>query len=331
LSRVARPSGPSDRPADSLVEAWLDQYVPDLAGPEHAQMIREAVRRACPGTVGAAGTMAGSVSGYVMWAQDTGLPVTHRVLFDPETIDRYVAVAMGTLGYGPATRMSAHSQLYAVAGASGYPVPATGHRYRSARPGSRPYTGSETDGLVVWADAQRSPRTRHALLAVLGLTLGAGLTARDVAGLLGSDIRRGPHPAAVRVTVRGGDRPRTVPVLTRYADLVEEHALTAGEHWVVRPDKPGDAKLLSDYIHKARPDASLPMLSPARCRATWIRGHLEAGTRLDVLIGAAGHTNVASLYSHVRSASPVDQAPFRDPRRGQGRPAVPVLLQQAPR
>ena len=91
--------------------------------------------------------MAGVVSGYVMWAQDVGLPVTLGRLTNEETIDRYVGVMLGDLGYATATRMGAHSQLRRVAIANNPGAPAAGRAFCAALPQSRPYPESQISDL----------------------------------------------------------------------------------------------------------------------------------------------------------------------------------------
>lgn len=122
-----------------------------------------------------------------------------------------------------------------------------------------------------------------------------------------------------------------MPVLARHADLVDEQALHAGERWIVRPDRSPTVKRISAYIHSQHPDPRLPLLSPSRCRATWIRSHLLAGTRLDVLMAAAGYTTVMDLQPHLKSMPQPGPASLRDPRRGQPSPAVPSLHSAIPR
>ncbi len=310
---------------------WFDAYVPRYAPERYAPLIRDAVRRAAPTTVGAARQAAGMLSGLVMWADETGMDVTPEVLFDQSVIDRYVTRAMVDLGYGPGSRVTAHWRLRVIAEA--HDTAPTGARtrpvYRVPRPGALPYSPADVDGFVVWADAMRNPVNRHALLAMLGATLGAGLRAQEVAVLPGASITAGTPAGPVRVRIRGGTHPRTVTVLDRYADLLREAGCRAGPDWVVRPDRTGTDAVLATVVNKMIRDPRLPAFTLSRCRATWVCGHLTAGTRLDVLVAAGGFEDPNGLKGFMEgvpeTAPDRSVAQLRAPRRGQPQPMLPLL------
>ena len=313
------------------VALWLDAYAPEYAPARYGPLIQDAVRRLEPDTVKAARFAAGVLSGLVMWADEAGLDVTVDALLDREVIDRYVSREMGPLGYAPASRVSAHWQLRSLAAVSGRALPGAGPGgvYRADRPGASPYGPADVDGFLGWAHAMRSPVNRHALLAVLTATLGAGLTRNDLAGLPGTAVTRDARGGCTRVAVRAGARPRTVTVLDRYAFPLLDLARRAGPRWLVRPDLTGTEDLVTVAVNSMRRDARLPMLTASRCRATWVCGHLTAGTRLDVLVDAGGFAGADGLAPFLAAASRVPPARaaglLREPRRGQPTPLVPPL------
>lgn len=319
---------------DASVASWLAAYEPEYAPARFGPLIRESVQRAAPATVVAARLAAGMLSGLVMWADETGLDVTAGVVFDREVIDRYVAHAMGPLGYAPASRVSAHWQLRALALANGAP-PGPGERrvYRVPRPAVEPYSPAEVDGFLAWADAKRNPVHRRALLAVLAGTLGAGLTRLELAALPGVAIT-GAASGTVRVAVRAGAHPRVVTALDRYAGLLLDAGRHAGREWVVRPDMSGTETRVTTAVNTMTRDPRLPVLTVSRCRSTWVCGHLTAGTRLDVLVeagGFAGPEGLAGFLSVLPERAPdLDFGLLRRPRRGQPRPRVPALHPGSP-
>lgn len=315
----------------TALSRWFDEYVPEYAPERYAPLIRQAVRRTGPATLKAARMAAGMLSGLVLWADETGLEVTAEVLFDRDVIDRYVAREMGPLGYAPSSRVSAHWQFRVLALANGSPTPVlgAGQAYRVPRADPRPYTAADVDGFLTWADAMPNPINRHGLLAVLAATLGAGLRSRDLVPLPGTCITSGRPPGTVRVTVSGGTHPRTVTVLDRYAHLLHLVGRAAGARWVVRPDRTGTQPLLTTAVNSMIRDPRLSVLTASRCRATWVCGHLAAGTRLDVLVEAGGFSSTEGLQlflSGIPETTP-DRAValLREPRRGQPRPRVPTL------
>lgn len=307
----------------------MRSYEPLLASPEHAPLIRELVGWFGPKDRAAAKTAAAAVSGLVWWAEQTGRPVDPDALLVPDVVDAYAAQATAL---AENTRENQRSALRRIIRRRPGP---NARRQPKARPRVDPrlaYTPAEVDALLVWASGQPSAKRRHALLAILGLGLGAGLSAGDMRHVTGTDVTTDPATGTVAVTVRRDGQERAVPVLARYEELVAGLARAAGGLWILNPDVPlprdsGDPQAVKRQIVPAQPAADAPPLLAARCRNTWLLHHLAAGTRFDALMQAAGYTDGGRSIARLLPALAPDPAAdaarmLRDATpHGQRRPA----------
>lgn len=235
----------------------LASYVPDLASPEHAPLIRELAALYRPANRTAASKIAGQLSGYVYWCEQQGLDVDRDLLLDPDTIDAYVERGLARMADG--TRTTARTALRRVV---------RGDRGRLDRPVRepadplRPYTRDETDAIIGWAAGQPSEPRRRATLAVACLGLGSGLAAADVREVTGTDVTT-LDDGTVLVDVRG-KRPRRVPVLSRYERALIDCAAVAGPGWIANPsvDPAGreraEVVLQAQFAAAQRPTGSPP-------------------------------------------------------------------------
>ena len=88
-----------------------------------------------------------------------------------------------------------------------------------------PYSPAEIAGYLALADAQPTVPRRMRAAGLVCLGAGAGLTGADLRGVRGSDVAC--RSGGVVVDVRGA-RPRAVPVLARYHDILLASAQFAG-------------------------------------------------------------------------------------------------------
>ncbi len=97
--------------------------------------------------------------------------------------------------------------------------------------------------------------------------------------------------------VTAGPAPRTVPVAARYAGRALDLAREAGAGFVFRPGPAGRAgkNFASIFAQRLARDPSAPALPAGRCRASFICGHLAAGTPLPSLLAIAGIAEAESL------------------------------------
>ena len=276
------PTGPQ---ALESPQARAERWQPRLADHVHAPMLRRLAMAADPADTRQTVDLLTALSGLAFWAAETGLRVEEDTLTDPELIGRYEQVGMP--GSIFPVRRRVREALDKVSEAHrGVPVPPRPPG-AAKRAYAHPYTPDDVDRLVRWAEAQRSNLKRHALLAILGCGLGAGLSRADLKTVTGTDVTSDPD-GTVTIQV-GGKAPRHVIVLRRYETLLLDLARHAGDDWLVAPGlDPDRENPVRWHWEQATPDSRTPDLTLRRARITWQCTHLALGTRLDVLAEAAG-------------------------------------------
>src|ERR1700677_4369748 len=98
---------------------------------------------------------------------------------------------------------------------------------------------------------------------------GAGLIRADLRDVHGTDVTC--RSGGVIVTVRGGARPRTVPVLARYHGRLLAAAASAGTGLICGGTDPGRRNITTPLIRALDGGTGLPRLDTSRLRATWLR------------------------------------------------------------
>lgn len=141
---------------------------------------------------------------------------------------------------------------------------------------------------------------RHDARLYLCLGLGAGLTARQMSRVRGTDIRTDLRAGEGRMTVAVRDAEghvvRTVPVLAPFTPMLAGIARHAGD----APALTGRGQNTSRRVESIRVAFSLRdphnlRPTPWRLRATWILVHLACGTPLPALLAAAGLTTTTAF------------------------------------
>ena len=298
-ARTADPAGAEQRisrfiPGNERVDSTLDliRYLARAAAPVNAQDAAEIL------TV---------LSGHAAYLDTVGTPVTVETLLDPNLVNRWVLHGLAGLTAG--TTANYRSRLARVSAAVNGQPDRPAPLYASDP--VRPYTRGDEDGLVRWA-AGLADSLGPDLLTATGLTLGAGLTAAQVpnvrAGHIRDDGRGGCIVEVVGVEVAWNP----VPVRTRYAQVLLDAA--AGRH----PDaylfgdgtvRRGGRNAISNMVDAAYRQAGgqpvrLERFTPQRARATWIVRHLDAGTRMDLLMRAASVQHLDAFDRYVRYMAP---------------------------
>jgi integrase len=163
-----------------------------------------------------------------------------------------------------------------------------------------PYSPAERAELAALARAQRDPGKRASALAMVVFGIGAGLRPGELAVLRGSDITRAG--GRVMASIGGGPAPRTVPVASRYAGRALELARRAGDDFIFRPGPAdrGYKNFVGGFAGRLAADPDGPRLSMGRCRATFICGHLAAGTPVSLLLAITGIAEAGSLARYAR-------------------------------
>jgi len=232
------------------------------------------------------------LAGLAGFAARRGISPAPGCLLDWDVIEAFCVA--GLAGRASSTRGTYRSVLYQLAA----PVHGKPGCRATPFPGARapaPCSPAERAELAAIARAQRGPAQRAPALAMVVFGIGAGLRPGELPGLRGCHVTRRGGQAVVEVTA--GPAPRTVPVAARYAGRALDLAREAGAGFVFRPgpaDRAGK-NFASIFAPRLARDPSAPALPGGRCRASFICGHLAAGTPLPSLLAIAGIAGAESL------------------------------------
>lgn len=233
---------------------------------------------------------------FVLWCWRTrGTPLVRERIFRPQPVDEFVH--LGMTGYLKGSRATHRAALRIMVEALN---PATAHRGGFPIPRSAPtapYSPSEIAALHSWALTRSTAQRRRDAMILLVLGLGAGLATRELLAVKTGDLDLG----AMSVTV-SASRPRVVPIATPWqASLVRLAGNLQAPGWAFRPGRQGiNPRQVTDFLDRsgARRD-----IRPSRMRATWLLGHLEAGTAPRELLRISGLRNLAALDRITPTAS----------------------------
>jgi len=249
-------------PAPEAV-GYIGSWRPSSVPPQAAAFARQVVAQAAPpgrerakNLLWAAGKLAG-------WAAGLGLEPVPEVLLHPSVIERFAAHAPGLTGV---TRRTLRTNLRFIArrvvphlDPADAPLP----RERA----KAPYTPAEISGFLALAAAQPAIARRMRAAGLVCLGAGAGLIRSDLRHVRGTDVRR--RSGGVVVDVRGA-RPRAVPVLARYHDVLLASAAFAGDQLVTGGTDPQRNNITNPLVAALAGGAGLPRLDTSRLRATWL-------------------------------------------------------------
>lgn len=309
---------------DDATLTRIDNYCPQIDGGlsgDALDVLRDAVRRAEPGTPQDAALLLHAGARHVRWAVNRGVRPTLRRLFAADVVAESIREAERRGMAVSPFRARVTSLAYAV----------TGRRPRRRSSVSRlesPYSPSEQSQLVTAAAALRHEEAM-CLRVALALGLGAGVTGSAATAVTGAHVRRlgghvvvaapGVGPVVVRepwgqmVAEAGVQRPDTA-VTTYYT--------TAGRQRVQR----GTARM-----------QEVPRFSVHRLRTTWIVDLLSCDVPIDAVAGLAG-MKVESLHPYAKflrrpdaerlawwlagtGQVAVDSSPFVDLQRDPAKPS----------
>lgn len=219
------------------------------------------------------------------WCWIGGTPLVVDEVLHPEQVDAFVMQKCQHLSDG--TRANYRSLLRsigdALVGPPLYPL-----RPVAIGPSSpvAPYTAVEARALSDWAAGLSTPAKRNNTLAILGCSLGAGLTAQEINHLVGGDVETLDEGVVIHVP---GAIARRVWVTREWERTVASWANTVGKRPMFRPDREKPLlKGVTNYVDALKQGLDAPRLSVVRCRTTWIVRHLEHRVPLDALARAAG-------------------------------------------
>jgi hypothetical protein len=179
-------------------------------------------------------------------------------------IERFITVAGKRLS--APTRRTLRSNLRFVARAvleNHPPAPLALSRERA----KAPYVGAELAAYFSLAAHQPTEARRRRAEGLLCLGAGAGLVGADLRCVTGRDVvaRSGGLIVCVK-----GTRPRVVPVLSRYHDVLIASARFAGSGYVVGCNDPYRHNVTTPLISSLSGGGDLPRLETSRLRSTWL-------------------------------------------------------------
>ena len=269
--------------------------------PRAAAFARQVVPAAGPGGRERAKNLLWAAAKLADYGTGLGLDAEPQVLLHPSVIERFTAHAPGLSGPARRTlrtnlRFIARRAVPQLAPA-GTPLP----RERA----KAPYSPAEIAGYLALADAQPTLARRMRAAGLVCLGAGAGLIRSDLRAVRGSDVicRSG----GVIAVVRGGRRPRVVPVLARYHDLLLAAAEFAGGRLVTGGTDPARRNLTTPLIRSLAGGTGLPRLDTSRLRATWLADCAQL-LGLATFMHAAGITCSQRLGDLLAALEPADEA-----------------------
>jgi len=235
--------------------------------------------------------------GLSRFASARGIPATWQHLLDYDVIEAFCVTGL------PGRAVPACGTCRPVLCQLAAPVHGTPRWRATPFAGARapaPYSPAQRAELAAIARAQRGAAKRASALAMIVFGIGAGLRPVELAALRGTDVTQAGGQVIVRVT--GGPPPRTVPVDPHYAGRALDLARAAGGEFVFCPGPADRAykNFVSVFAARLASDPDAPRLSAGRCRASFICGHLAAGTPIPALLAVSGIAEPESLARYAR-------------------------------
>ena len=269
--------------------------------PRAAAFARQVVPAAGPGGRERAKNLLWAAAKLADYGTGLGLDAEPQVLLHPSVIERFTAHAPGLSG--PARRTLRTNLRFIARRAVPQLAPADTPLPRERA--KAPYSPAEIAGYLALADAQPTLARRMRAAGLVCLGAGAGLIRSDLRAVRGSDVicRSG----GVIVVVRGGRRPRVVPVLARYHDLLLAAAEFAGGRLVTGGTDPARRNLTTPLIRSLAGGTGLPRLDTSRLRATWLADCAQL-LGLATFMHAAGITCSQRLGDLLAALEPADEA-----------------------
>jgi integrase len=288
-------------PAEPGVAAYIGRWRPVSVSPQAAAFARDVIGQVAPGGRERAKNLLWAAARLADYATGLGLDPVPEVLLHPSVIERFARCAPGLSGVARRTlrtnlRFIARRVVPQLAPAD---VPLPRERAKA------PYSPAEIDGYLALADAQPAGSRRMRAAGLVCLGAGAGLIRGDLRAVRGSDIMA--RSGGVIVDVRGGARPRVVPVLARYHPWLLAAAAFAGSGLVCGGTDPGRRNITTPLTRSLSGGAGLPRLDTSRLRATWLADVAEL-LGLATFMHAAGITCSQRLGDLLAALEPADEA-----------------------
>ena len=309
-SKQQREAVDLDDPPGERVARRIAAYDPKIPAEQWAaieEFVRAAVTDFCPPQAREAGYFLTLLTRHVHWCWTQGYPLDREVIFRREVISE--SIAKGMAERTNKTQATIRSRLFRMS----EQLMAGPHRPVRVPtipigPAQAPYSQREVTLLRTWAGNLNTDYRRVNMTVILALGLGAGLKAHEMSAVTCGDIT--VDDEGVLVHVRAGTSPRTVPVLEQWEETlaVVADAAIRPEQWLMLPKRrlAQSSNMLPNFTLDL-PNRPVSVRAQ-RLRATWIVGHLSAGTPAGLLAQAAGMDSASALgpyIAHVPNLDPV--------------------------
>jgi len=232
-----------------------------------------------------------------LWARGEGIALDRELVFDPDTVERFVAASPGS----DASRATYRALLRRIGPLLTRKAPWEPRRPPvSRRQVAAPYTPAELVQLSNDASHQTTEGRGRTARALIALGAGAGLDGRWCTRVRADDVLIDEV-----VLLRVGDpMARVVPVLAQWESTILDLAATADHEFLVGGYSISRNRASALTASLMVPPGH-PKLSCARLRSTWLLWHLMASTRLPELAVAAGLRGVTVLSDLLADVPPM--------------------------
>ena len=286
--------------AETGIPGYIAGWRPSSVSPQAADFARAVVSHAAPAGRERAKNLLWAAGRLADWAIPLGLELVPQVLLHPSVIERFAAHAPGLTGV---TRRTLRTSLRFLA-RHVVPQLTPADRPLPRERAKAPYAPAEIAGYLALADAQPTAARRMRTAGLVCLGAGAGLIRADLRAVRGSDITRRSGGVIVQVN---GRRPRAVPVLARYHQLLLASAKFAGTGLVTGGSDPARRNVTTPLIRALDGGSGLPRLDTSRLRATWLAECAEL-LGLATFMHAAGITCSQRLGDLLAGLAPGSEA-----------------------
>ena len=297
---------PSTAEQRQCIEAWRAGPVP-----EHMRMVVVPWVRACvldAGEVSLRETRRRltACSKLAVFMLNEHLALDRELAFDPANIERFTEHLIQTHESAAATyRWALRKMGPTLTREAPWPAPVP----RIPRLDlAHPYSNVERRRLETASHRQSTPVKARIFSTTVALGFGAGLDGRWIPRVRVKDLRDDGNQLRVEVAI---NRPRLVPVLARYRTQVLHLAdgLPRNSYLLTGTRFAHTTKsYLGDSLAKLDLPPGLPAFNAGRARSTWLLHHLTVGTRVDVLLAAAGIQGTQSLADLLPFLPPLAQS-----------------------
>ncbi len=283
------PTRAADEQTEQRIASFRPVTVDEATWAEVRPFVLECARRLPPQGRPVANRTLSLLTQLSAWALGQGMALDAELVFDPDTVERFVVEGLSAKN---SSRATYRAELRRVA-----PLLTTTAPWEpraalwSRRAVAPPYAETELDVLGSDAMRQATPQRRQAARALIALGAGAGLDGRWAMEIRARDVVIEGDGMLLRV---GPPSARTVPVLVHWEVEIAELAAAAGHEFLVGGHGVSRNRA-SALLSRLEVPPGHPKLSLSRLRSTWLCWHLRAGTRLPELVGAAGLQGTAML------------------------------------